>query len=125
MGADRDLVLDTWLGALIDDKGPHVTLASLKRALDHGSGPLRAMDWWPEPVNRAEVDRLKARLQTVTREEQIPGAGAFAVALVETLAEIIADTATTSGYASAVLNLIPALDHEVVTALPTGTPHLQ
>ena len=123
MEADRDLVLDTWLGALINDKGPHVTLASLKRALVHNGGPLRATDWWPQLVDRAEVDRLKARLQTVTDEEQIPGA--FAVALVETLAEIIADTATTSGYAAAVLNLIPALEHEVVTALTTGTPRLQ
>jgi len=42
--------------------------------------------------------------------------GALAVALVETLAGMIADTATSRQYATAVLNLIPTLKHEVLLA---------
>jgi len=102
---------------LLAKHGPDAMLDAVAPAVCPGELP-RAAHWWPQPTDRAEVERLKARVKLLTHEEQIEGAGAMAVALVEVLAEIIADTATHQ-YAAAVLNLIPALKQEVLLAMQT------
>lgn len=107
------------LAQFLAEHGPDAMLDALADALCPAEPP-RATDWWPEPVDRDEVDRLKAGISALTEQERIEGAGAMAVALVEVLAEIVADTAGPRWYAPALLNLIPAIMQEVLLAMQTG-----
>ncbi len=110
---------DLTLAQFLAEHGPDAMLDALADALRPAEPP-RATDWWPEPVDRDEVDRLRAGISALTEQERIEGAGAMAVALVEVLAEIVADTAGPRWYAPALLNLIPAMKQEVLVAMQTG-----
>ena len=91
-------------------------------------GLSRAIDWWLEPVNRADVDDLKASFKDVDDVET----GAAAVALVEILAETIArrgrsrpGDSTADGFAAALINLVVAMKTEIELTMtpPTESTH--
>src|SRR5262245_42035452 len=65
-------------------EGPAFVLRVLcNGAVGGDASPMRAADWWPEPIDRAAVEELKARLQNVEDTRT----GTAAVAFVELLAE--------------------------------------
>lgn len=93
-------------------------------ALGGDASLMRAADWWPEPVDRADVKELKVRIQDVEDTRT----GTAAVALVELLAEAIATRglpmpgdSTADGFSAAIMNLAVAIRTEIELALTPPT----
>src|SRR5262245_23407406 len=73
-----------WFRKTAESEGPAFALRVLcEGAVGDAAWHPRAADWWPEHIDRTEVNELKAKLQEV--EDMLTGTAA--VALVELLAE--------------------------------------
>ena len=120
MDITRNLVAAT-LTAQVEAHGPQALIETLNRVLIR-NGEASAQNWWPDPVRRQQIDRIKQRMvDAFTDRSGAAPTGATAIALVELLAELLADAAGPEGYAAAVVNLVPALSREVLLAMkPDG-----
>ena len=118
-----------WFRQTTEAKGPAFALQVLfDAAAGAHSSQLRAVDWWPERVDRADVDELKARL----KEADDTLTGTAPVAFVELLAETIAarglpvpGDSMADGFSAAIINLMVAIRTEIELALvpPTSSVH--
>ena len=110
------------LASALRSHGPQVILDAVHAAAAPADpGAASAVAWWPQPVDRSAVGRVRDGITRLVKDLQLSEPGPVAVALVETLAEILADCAGAQGLHAALLNLIPTLQVEAERRLePEG-----
>ena len=121
--ADENFAIVSLLQSTLEERGPRAVLDALTLASVRSGDrrKLSAREWWPQPVSAAEVETIKKAIVQSAHDHQIADPGAVPVALVETLAQIIADCAKAEGLHAAILNLIPSLVAEAERQLmPQG-----